>query len=229
MREGPLEDAFAEISAAVVRPVGSEFFNLVEASRLARRLAAIYRPLYVIANSIETRPFVPAFANQGVPVVALVHEFSSTTNAGTLHLLYERVTEIIFPAEVVRRSSESDYPFLRLRQTHILPQGPSEVPRSRVPGSDLNQADAERVIRSRLRPDKARDYLVVIGMGFVEWRKGIDLFIAAATAIIAREPKAPVRFIWIGHGYHPQAPMHCSSFLSEQITRSSLRDHFDLK
>jgi glycosyltransferase involved in cell wall biosynthesis len=196
MREGSLEDAFAKIANAVVGPVGNGIFDSIEIAGLARRLADIYRPLYVIANSVETRAFVPALTDKGVPVIALVHEFSGYTKpAGTLQLLYERAAEIVFPADIVRRSSEIDYPILRLRHTRVLPQGPSEVPRSLVPTSDPRQTEAELTIRSRLRPAGAGDDLVVVGMGFVDWRKGVDLFIATATAILAREPKAPVRFI----------------------------------
>jgi ubiquinone/menaquinone biosynthesis C-methylase UbiE/glycosyltransferase involved in cell wall biosynthesis len=228
MRGGPLKDTFAEVAGAVVGPVGSGTFDALEASRLARRLAQVYRPLYVIANSVETRALVPALTDEGIPVVALVHEFSSSTSPGSLNLLYERAAEIVFGADIVRRSSEADYPLLKLRHSHVFPQGPSEVPRSRVPMNDANQTDAERTIRTGLRPEWAKDDLVVVGMGFVDWRKGVDLFIATATAILARQPEAPVRFIWIGEGYHPKAVMQVSSYLSEQITRSGLRDRFKL-
>ena len=66
LREGPLENAFAEVAAAVVGPVGKEIFDPLELSRLARRLAEIYRPIYVIANSVETRALVPALADEGL-------------------------------------------------------------------------------------------------------------------------------------------------------------------
>ena len=227
LREGPLEKAFAEVAAAVVGPVGNEIFDPAEAARLARRLAEIYRPIYVIANSVETRALVPVLADEGVPTVALVHEFSSYTKpSGSLQLLYERAAEIVFPADIVRRSSEIDYPFLRQRHTHVLPQGPSEVPRSSVPTDDPKRTEAERGIRSRLRPYGAEDDLVVVGMGFVNWRKGVDLFIATATAILAREPEAPVRFIWVGHGYRVVDAIDVSCYLSEQVTRSRLGDRF---
>jgi glycosyltransferase involved in cell wall biosynthesis len=227
MQEGPLEGAFAEIANAVVGPVGSEIRYSAEALRLARRLAVTYRPLYVIANSVETRGLAVGLADEGVPVVALVHEFSGYTKpTGSLRLLYERAAEIVFSADIVRRSSETDYPLLRLRHTHVLPQGLAEVPGSRGPTSDQDQ-DVERTIRRRLRPDGAKNDLVVVGMGFVDWRKGIDLFIATATAILAREPEAPVRFVWIGKGYRLTDAIDASCYLSEQVTRSRLGNRFE--
>jgi glycosyltransferase involved in cell wall biosynthesis len=228
MRRGPLEGAFAQIAPGVVS-VGNEIAEPAEASRLARRLAEVYRPLYVIANSVETRALVPGLQDEGVPVVALVHEFSAYAKpAGTLQPLYERAAEIVFSAEIVRRSSEIDYPFLRLRHTHLLRQGPTEVPRSRVPADDPKKTEAEkRRIRSRLRPEGAKDDIVVVGIGFVDWRKGVDLFIAAATAILAREPQLPVRFIWVGEGYRVGDAVDVSCYLSEQVTRSRLGNRLE--
>jgi SAM-dependent methyltransferase/glycosyltransferase involved in cell wall biosynthesis len=228
MQGGRLENAFAAVTAGVVGPLTKGIFEPVEASRLARRLAEAYRPSYIIANSAATRSLVPAFTSEGVPVIALVHEFSSRMSAGSLALLYERATEIVFSADIVRRASEIDYPFLKLRYSHILPQGPSQVPRSATPIDDSKLDEEERAIRSRLRPDVAKDDLVVIGMGFVDWRKGVDFFIAAATGILSREPKAPVRFVWIGEGYRGPISMEFSLYLTEQIDRSGLGDHFEL-
>ena len=64
---------------------------------------------------------------------------------------------------------------------------------------DAKRVEAERTIRNRLRPDGTQNYLLVVGMGFVDWRKGVDLFIATATSAMVHEPKAAVRFVWIGH------------------------------
>jgi glycosyltransferase involved in cell wall biosynthesis len=228
MREGRLEKAFGEVAQAVVGPVGNHIADPVEASSLARRLMETYRPLYAIANSAETRFLVPGLIKEAVPVVALVHEFSSRLPAGSLQALYENATEIVFPANIVRSASEIDYPFLRLRQTHVLPQGHSEVPRSHGVTDDLRRAEEDRIIGSRLRPDGADGDIVVVGIGYVEWRKGIDLFIAAATAVLACQTNPPVRFVWVGDGYHSPAAMEVSSYLSEQIARSGLGGRFNL-
>jgi ubiquinone/menaquinone biosynthesis C-methylase UbiE/glycosyltransferase involved in cell wall biosynthesis len=227
LREGPLQNAFAEIAAAVVGPLGNDIFDPLELLKLARRLAENYRPAYVIANSVETRALVPALEDEGIPVVTLVHEFSGYTKpAGILQSVYERAAEIVFPAEIVRHSSEIDYPFLRLRRTHVLPQGPSEVPRSNMPTDDSKQTEVECRIRSQLRPEGSANDLVVVGMGFVDWRKGVDLFIATATAVLAREVEAPVRFVWIGHGYRVADTLDVSVYLSEQVARSHLGNRF---
>jgi glycosyltransferase involved in cell wall biosynthesis len=229
MQGGRLEGAFVEVAAAVVGPIGHEIFDPVEASRLARRLAQIYQPSYAIANSVATQALVPGLTDEGVPVVALVHEFSSYMKPeGSLQPLFERATEIVFSGDLVRRASEDDYPSLRLRHTRVLSQGPSEVPRSLLPRDGSKQAEAEFTIRSQLRPEGAEGDLVVVGMGTIAWRKGVDIFVATATAILAREQETAVRFVWIGEGYRSENALEISSFLSEQIRRSDLGARFVL-
>src|SRR3954447_10607891 len=57
VKGGTLEGSFDRCAAAVVKRDG---FNDAEASNVARRIVEAYRPLFVIANSVETRRFVPA-------------------------------------------------------------------------------------------------------------------------------------------------------------------------
>lgn len=227
LRTGTLLNAFAEASAEVVGPVKHDVFNKADGFRLGHRLAQHYKPLYVIANSVETRVLVPGFAASNVPVVALVHEFSGYTKpVGSLQTLYEQAAAIVFPAEIVRRSSEADYPIVKLRRTNILPQGPSLVPDSDKPKSPVKYAGNLPSIARRLRPEGAEDALLVVGMGFVDWRKGVDLFVGAATALVAREPDAHVRFVWIGHGFKVSDTLDIASYLAEQVERSGLGARF---
>lgn len=229
LRTGVLVEAFREVSNEVVGPIKYDVFNQADGSRLGRRLAQHYRPLYVIANSVETRSLVPGLASEGVPVVALVHEFSGYTKpVGSLQQLYELAADVVFPAEIVRRSSEADYPFLRLRRSHILPQGPSLVPSSERPNAAALPLPHVKIkpVKERLRPTSASDALLVVGMGFVDWRKGVDLFVGAATALIARDPDAQVRFVWVGHGFKVSDTLDIASYLAEQVERSSLGERF---
>ena len=54
MRGGALEEAFAAVSAAIVGPMVWEEWHPVDMKRVAERLVNEYKPLYAIANSIET-------------------------------------------------------------------------------------------------------------------------------------------------------------------------------
>ena len=54
MSGGALEEAFAAVSAAIVGPMVWEEWHPVNMKRVAERLVSEYKPLYAIANSIET-------------------------------------------------------------------------------------------------------------------------------------------------------------------------------
>jgi glycosyltransferase involved in cell wall biosynthesis len=227
LRKGALLEAFADASDDIVGPFKHDIFNQPDGYRLGSRLARHYRPLYVIANSVETRVLVPGFVAEGVPVVALVHEFSGYTKpVGSLQTLYEQASAIVFPAHIVRRSSEADYAILKLRHTHVLPQGPSLVPDSDKPTGSTPKTGISASVKQQLRPAGARNSLLVVGMGFVDWRKGVDLFVAAATSLVAREPDAAVRFVWVGHGFKVSDTLDIASYLAEQVERAALGEKF---
>ncbi|WP_277187169.1 rhamnan synthesis F family protein [Caballeronia sp. BR00000012568055] len=227
LRVGGMVEAFRDVSDEVVGPIKYDVFNPADGSRFGRRLAQHYRPIYVIANSVETRSLVPGLASEGVPVVALVHEFSGYTKpVGSLQHLYERAAHVVFPADIVRRSSEADYPFLRLRETHILPQGPSQVPAATKSKSAVVSTSQPASVRDKLRPVHARNALLVVGMGFVDWRKGVDLFVCAAAALHTNQPELDVRFVWVGHGFKVTDTLDIASYLAEQVERSGISDRF---
>jgi hypothetical protein len=131
----------------LLRAGGSLFFRVRRRSRSSRKppqgmesapagvqafvegLISRYRPKYAIANSVEARVFVPAFKEAGVFVIALVHEFAEYTKpAGTLNQLYLTASGVVFPDDIVAKSSIAEYPFLDLRDIVVIPQGECEIP-----------------------------------------------------------------------------------------------------
>jgi hypothetical protein len=81
-------------------------------------------------------------------------------------------------------------------------------------------------LRKKLRPAGAEDALLVVGMGFVDWRKGVDLFVGALTSLVGRYPGAQVRFVWVGHGFKVSDTLDIASYLAEQVERSGVGDRF---
>lgn len=59
VKGGPLEFAFEQCAAVVVKRRDGGNFQDAEAAHVARRIVEVYRPLFIIANSVETRSFVP--------------------------------------------------------------------------------------------------------------------------------------------------------------------------
>jgi glycosyltransferase involved in cell wall biosynthesis len=230
-RGGALQRALAEFATAVVGPLPQEVAdNPVELKRLAERLKRHYKPLYGIANSVETRLFAIALRAEGLPIVALVHEFATHSPPYALESFYKICDSLVFPAEIVRQSSLEHYSLIVQRYTYILPQGPSDIPELKsapTATSDPSGLEARGKFKLQAMLSQPNAPFTVIGLGAVDLRKGVDLFIAAATALKARHPDLPFRFIWLGDRVHP-LPHTYYTFVDEQVARSGLEDQLCL-
>ncbi|MGP0083724.1 MAG: rhamnan synthesis F family protein, partial [Steroidobacteraceae bacterium] len=218
-RGGAIEKAFRDSAAAVV--CLPEKFRMRERvlKAVVNRLVKVYSPIFAIANTVETRYFIPYFERMGVPVIALVHEFSSNYRPiGTLNSLFETASEIVFPAGVVAKAATKDYRSLQVRDFKILAQGQSKLPPSADP-----EAPAKTNVRN-LWPTEIEDSLLVVGMGSISFRKGIDFFISAAGIVHRAMPNRRIRFVWVGK--YQSIERAYADYLDEQIERSALADVF---
>jgi glycosyltransferase involved in cell wall biosynthesis len=69
---------------------------------------------------------------------------------------------------------------------------------------------------------------IVLGVGSVHIRKGVDHFIECANLISLNPRFNQWRFIWIGKGYDPELDGNYSIFLKDQIQRSGLGDRLTI-
>ena len=228
---GDLIPAFAPYD--VVGPLGALLQEADEMKVIAASIKKTYAPHFVIANSVETQTVALALMDEDVPVIVLVHEFAShALPMGSLAPLLRRADEIVFPASLVRQSAVDSYPDLQLRGSHILPQGPSEVPRL-VKKRDTEPLEVSMLLVPRDRApltlhqalaiDVADDDrpFIVIGLGNLDHRKGMDLFVSNATTLMHRHPSRNFRFVWVGEPRHFTGS-RVGVALEEQIARSGL-------
>ena len=223
---GELVPAFEACCAAVIGPLKYDDWHPAEAKFMARRLVESFPISYAIANSIETRVFIPALANAMFPVVTLVHEFASYTRPkGAMGEALDWSTEVIFSADITQESAIQEHLTLSSRKIAVLPQGRCVVPQSHIESMPAGYAES---VRDKIRPRGAEDALIVLGCGTVFIRKGVDVFLSCAAAVMALKPKRAVRFVWIGQGYDPVRDSAYSSYLAEQIERSGLEGKVDI-
>ena len=200
MRGGVLEKDFAAASDVVVGPLTDEEWHPAEAAALAERIVQTYRPLYAVANSIETSLMVPPLGALGVPSVALVHEFASYTRPlEKMRSAYDWAAHIVFPAQIVANSSFGAFAgFEQRRGVHVLAQGRQLLPSAtkREP-----RAKDEPDIGEAMRPANEKDKFIVLG---------------AATFISARASTCSCRLLRRRGGSPPA--FASSSFGSETVT-----------
>lgn len=219
-RGGPLQAAFEAVASAVICLRDDFPMQSREIEALARQIYDNYAPKYALANSVESRFIVAELEALSIPVVALVHEFSSAYKpVGMLHGLFKMASAIVFSAQIVADSALADYKILQARDVKILPQGPSKLPRL---GAD-NQGEprAEKHAPS----DSGTDFRV-LGIGTVTMRKGVDLFIAAAAAVKQMLPDRKVRFAWVGAHYSFDQPYFDA--LQQQLNEGGLNEDVEL-
>jgi len=228
MAGGELMNDFVAVAGSSIGPLTWEDWIPADVSRLAKRIVEEFRPLYAIANSIETNIMVPALAAYGVPSVALVHEFATYTRPlAKMRNIYDWATHIVFPSQIVARSSYDAFVGLEKRPgLHVLAQGPNDPPRASAGIVGADHAGDE--LLASMRPKGYEKAFVVLGVGRVQIRKGVDLFVSAATAAKRLRPDIRFRFVWIGDGYDPEHDINYSTYLAYQIAHSGLDDTFVL-
>jgi hypothetical protein len=167
---------------------------------------------------------------QGLTDVRTVHDaelgdlgrwVAATTHQVTTMSTMPVIPSPEFLARIVAASCLQVHPDLARRTVHILPEGMSDVPQVATPPETLRPAILERLAAERAAGD-----FVVLGAGSVNFRKGVDLFLAAAMVACRAAIGRSLHFLWVGHGYSPDTDMQYSIYLREQVARGGLADQF---
>lgn len=224
--DGPLMDAFRMDCVSVVglrrgiseAQVNDTVTQLVEAHQIT----------YAIANSVETWTVLEALAKGSVPSLVLVHEFAAYTRPSRKFFAsFFWADEVVFSTKLTYESVVSEYPQLAAKNCRFIQQGRCVLLAAE---SDTARLDKETArIKAVLRPACApAESLVVLGVGFVQLRKGVELFIDCAAKVKRAMGGRPCRFVWVGHGYNPDSDMEYSVYLADQIQRLGLQSdvHF---
>lgn len=174
-------------------------------------------------NSIESRLVLPILKNKDVRTIALVHEFASYTRPETAFLsLFENADQIVFSTHTTLDDALEQCSITRPINVHVLPQGKCQIPQKR--GGDQEQEKERNWLKNQLRPSgNKNEEFVIIGVGTVQTRKGVDLFIETATRVISESGGAKFRFVWIGGGFDPVHDVTKSVYLSDQIRRAGVQ------
>ena len=193
---GPLEEEFGSIGA--VYNLGkyslSELGSAVEVEHLFASLRKS-GARYCICNTVLAGALVPLLDKYGFSYVNLIHELPTTIKLlGATEAAFEIARyskSIVFPARFVRDAFASEFP-IAVSRTTIKPQG------ANFKNSFLSDRDAARLcFRERL--GVGRDAFVVLGCGYAELRKGVDVFGRVAATVLAKNGSKVIHFVWLGN------------------------------
>lgn len=223
LRGGSLISAFRDHSVSVMvaeKAKGTSGFygSVLREARGKQKFA------FAVVNSIEARHMLPPLRKGGVPSVTLLHEFASYTPSKTA--FRDAITWADHTVFSTRLTLENALEAAQLAQApgiHVLPQGKCVVPtdwRRNAPGAD----EIERLTQI-LRPNTGSSRrFVVVGAGYVQIRKGVDLFLAVAMRVLAQPEGRDAVFVWIGGGYAPETDFAYSVYLQDQLQRAGLTE-----
>ncbi|WP_404863894.1 rhamnan synthesis F family protein [Georhizobium sp. MAB10] len=221
LRDGPLLRYAADFAVKIVVGdvnVGRLSSELL-AAKLIRPLISEFNVTAALANSVETAAIVAALSTANVAIVSLIHEFATYVQPLTLSTVLACSQRVVFSSSLTQKSALEAGITGHFRHSVVRPQGRCVVP-------DVGATATNDTSRTRSKPhvELGKSDFLCIGCGYVQYRKGVDLFIATAAAFRRLNPSTKAAFVWVGEGYDPINDLGYSAWLKDQIQRSGLDD-----
>jgi glycosyltransferase involved in cell wall biosynthesis len=186
-----------------------------------------YPLTFAIANTVASRRALRAFKEGGVPTVSLIHEFSSYMRPrSVISDVITLSTETVFSTKLTLENAIREVWLFPSTSIHVAPQGKCDVPATSVPGS--SDTKIKTLWSTRNSQLAAKRKFLVIGIGAVELRKGVDLFISCAAIMRKQKGGERFQFLWIGGGFDPETEVSYSVFLDDQIKRAGIQSCLDI-
>ncbi len=193
---GPLVKDYAEVAQIVELP--DPVRNRDEALQLLRGLRNEHAEA-AIANTTVSGSVTPLLREAGYSPVALIHEMRSVYAQMDLHRQMQDLAAsgapLVFPARIVRAHFEEAL------------NEPVDTAVLRSQGMYLNPAPrGDSAAREALRAEFGipAEAPLVLGVGYIDNRKGVDLFVQAVAEMRAAGLAAEA--IWIGHADRDELP-----------------------
>jgi O-antigen biosynthesis protein len=146
-----------------------------------------------IVNTTVSAAFIPVFSNAGIECVSLVHELPGVIQSHHLEGHAKKIAmyakAVVFPAQIVA-DGFSQFASLDQDKQFIRPQGLYRRNKWR-----LEKEAARSKLRKRLGLNE--NTKIILTVGYVDHRKGADLFIECALDILTK--RTDVDFVWVGH------------------------------
>ena len=177
-------------------------------------------PNYAIINSVVSASTIQPIRSLGIPVITLIHEFSSYIRPSrVINDVALWSNRLIFSSELTKEDIVNNNPQIKSIKAEVIPQGRCEVPIKRRNISHNLELDEDA---SNYLDELDKNDILIVGAGEFQPRKGIDLFVAVASQIKQKKYSANIKFAWMGGGYNPIDDFNVSIWIKDQIMRSGL-------
>ncbi|WP_375188059.1 glycoside hydrolase family 99-like domain-containing protein [Sphingobium yanoikuyae] len=191
--DGPLKDEFRKV--AYLHDLSGHDPQGDVAKRIVNELYAL-GARSVISNTLVSSIMLSVFKDAGYNILTLVHEMHDVIRQYGLQNIAQSVARlsdhVVFASEPVAQSFRS-FASLGDDQCVIKPQGLYKVNDIRRSRGGIEKARS--LLREKL--GIAASAPVILGVGYADKRKGVDLFVRAGLEVLRTVPDAI--FVWLGH------------------------------
>ncbi|WP_022942085.1 rhamnan synthesis F family protein [Psychromonas hadalis] len=219
LKERQLHSAFEQSCFLIISDLQGTGPNI--ARIVLNWLIRKYPVKVIICNSAETFPLLQAANELDIPTVSLVHEFSEYYWKGRiLHTSYF-ADRVVVPAAIIRDSMLKEF-----KELDKIKEEPNHIrikPQGKLPfiPEGHGEIDSIDTLYKKLGIKNKDNTKIILGAGYVQIRKGVDLFISMAKQV-KECYQSNCKFVWIGAGYEPDTDFAYSNWLQTQIEKSGL-------
>lgn len=224
IRKSNIHEAFLENCYVMLQSIeGSVYLSSLF---FLRDIAKRNKIKCVVINSIVGYQVMYAANIIGIPILFLIHEFSEYMRPfGTMIDTVSRSDVVVIPATVIQNSIMKEFARFANHKSlpsnlHILPQGKLPC----IPG-EYGENDDVECLYKKLKISNPEDYKIIVASGWVQIRKGVDLFVLTARYIKSLYG-GKCKFVWVGDGFDPDNDLAYSIYLEREIEFSGLGDDF---
>jgi uncharacterized protein YutD len=191
---------------------------------LVEAIIAKYPLIGAVCNSVETFEILDVLSELKVPTVSLIHEFSDyTLPKGKISSAICFADRSIVPANIIKNSITRE--IKECFGIDAIPNSITVQPQGHLPYIPTIYGDNLTADELKQKFDLSSEQVLIVGAGYVQIRKGVDLFIAVANYLNIKSP-GRYKFVWAGDGYDPDNDLAYSVWLKKQIIESNLEDDF---
>lgn len=180
----------------------------------------------VICNSVVTYPVLHAAYTLDIPTLMLIHEFTDYIKpAATVMNTIFLADNVIVPATIIQDSIQEE--LIKYSNNKIIPSNIHIIPQGKLPyiPESYGDSDSVEILCRKLKINSPEEAKIIVGSGWVQIRKGVDLFVATAK-YIKEKYNNKCKFVWVGDGFNPEADLAYSVWLQRELKFSGLEDDF---
>ncbi|MGD9969663.1 MAG: rhamnan synthesis F family protein [Sulfuricurvum sp.] len=196
----------------------------IKALYILKELHQTYNIKCVVLNSVETFPVLHVASSLLIPTVSLIHEFADYTRpVGKMVSTLFHADEVIVPATIIENSILEELKQLTGITDNI--SSISKFPQGKLPflPDSYGDDDTPEQLLGKFGIKDKNNTKIIVASGYVQIRKGVDLFIYIAR-YIKQKYEGKCKFVWVGDGYNPEYDMAYSAWLKREIKYLGLQN-----